>query len=278
MSCAAADPRGEERALPIIGNRPSAILRLYSPAQVGVATLLGWPIAGSILLSANYQKLRHGEAAGMAFFIGMLGTAVLMSLAFVLPWNAGSLAGLVAVPPAVMCLVARLLPGGTAAPSAPLRAGPSGDPQARAPVPHAPGSWRRAVGIGLVCGAGTVGLLVAFPPRESYADLPAVSLGVGEEVEYGPGTSEADAVALGRFLKEVGYFDGQEAKTVRLVRKGEAWIVSFALKEGLWRNPNYLRVFERMREEMAERVFAGRPVELRLCNGRMEPKKTLTPG
>lgn len=236
---------------------------LYSPLQVGLATLLGWPIAGSALLSANYRKLGDRDAASMVFFLGMLGTAMLMSLLFILPRSAGSAAALIGMPAFGMYLIAGSAQGAACARS--RRAGAPG------------GSWAWAVGIGLACGLATLGLLAAFPPDEAAAVVGTVTVAPGEEVQFTRAATESRAQRLGQFLKEIGYFNAKWPKTVRLDKRRGTFLISFALKAGRWRNPNHVRVFREMCADMASRVFDGHPIELRLCNRDMEPKKTLRP-
>jgi len=226
---------------------------------VGVATLLGWPLAGAVLLSANYRRLAHGEAAGMAIFLGMLGTAVMMSIAALVPLHAGSVAALALLPAAGMWLLARFL----------LVA--SGRQAAGSAAPE--GAWPRTVLLGLAVGGLTAGLAYAYWPEP----VGTVAFGPEESVQYTGGAGKADADTLGRFLKSDGYFDGRGAKTVRLARRGQTLVVSFVVKEGLWRNPNIVEGFERLRTALSAQAFGGRPVEVRLCGERLEAKKTLRP-
>lgn len=49
---------------------------LYSPAQVGLATLLGTLLAGCILLTANYRRLGKITCAVLTLTAGFFGTAL----------------------------------------------------------------------------------------------------------------------------------------------------------------------------------------------------------
>lgn len=75
--------------------------KLYSKSQVGVATFLGSPIAGAILMSQNLKALNQYEEAKRYLLIGFISTATLFLLAFIIPDNfpnsSISLFGLLAV-------------------------------------------------------------------------------------------------------------------------------------------------------------------------------------
>ena len=68
------------------GSQNEAV-RLYSPALITVATLLGAPVAGCILLAHNYRSLGKQATAKQLLIWGTLGTALLLVVAFFLPEN-----------------------------------------------------------------------------------------------------------------------------------------------------------------------------------------------
>jgi hypothetical protein len=61
--------------------------KLYSPRQVAVATFLGSPIAGCCLLGSNYAVLGRPGARVQALLVGVVASAVVIGLAFILPKN-----------------------------------------------------------------------------------------------------------------------------------------------------------------------------------------------
>jgi hypothetical protein len=60
-------------------------IKLFSRAQVCVATLLGAPVAGAILMGKNYKSLGQTKAAGQTLAVGLIGTGILIVAAFLLP-------------------------------------------------------------------------------------------------------------------------------------------------------------------------------------------------
>jgi hypothetical protein len=59
--------------------------KLYTPPQVGVASFLGGPIAGCLLLASNYAALERPSARIQAIVWGLVATAATLALALVLP-------------------------------------------------------------------------------------------------------------------------------------------------------------------------------------------------
>jgi hypothetical protein len=65
--------------------------RLYDAWQVAVATFLGTPIGGSILLALNYRALGSPSAAWRSLCFGVVGLAALVLVAIALPENVSGL-------------------------------------------------------------------------------------------------------------------------------------------------------------------------------------------
>ena len=59
--------------------------KLYSTAQIGWATLLGSPIAGSILLAKNYARTGNESLGRAAIAYGTIATLIIFIAAFFLP-------------------------------------------------------------------------------------------------------------------------------------------------------------------------------------------------
>ena len=59
--------------------------KLYTAGQVGLATFLGTPLAGCLLLAANYGVLGRGSARRQAIVWGVLSAVALLVLSMHLP-------------------------------------------------------------------------------------------------------------------------------------------------------------------------------------------------
>jgi hypothetical protein len=62
-------------------------IKLFSKAQVSLATFLGAPISGALLMRMNYKALGHTKAAQQSLAVGIAGTVILLVIAFFLPDN-----------------------------------------------------------------------------------------------------------------------------------------------------------------------------------------------
>lgn len=69
------------------GESPPPAYSLYTPGQVTLATFLGAPVAGSVLLAVNARRLRSRPSPGLTVVCGVAGTLVLFALAYLLPDN-----------------------------------------------------------------------------------------------------------------------------------------------------------------------------------------------
>ena len=72
---------------PAVGAGPNADTVLYTPNQLVLATFLGAPIAGSILMAINEQRLGRPKGVLSALSVGIGMTILIVGLAFVLPDN-----------------------------------------------------------------------------------------------------------------------------------------------------------------------------------------------
>jgi hypothetical protein len=120
--------------------------KLYSAGQVALATVLGAPVAGSLLVARNYEVLENRRAAWGALAVGIGATLFLLALAFLLPENTRmtGLSGGICI---AAYLTAKNIQGDTV--DRHLKAG------------GRKGSWGLTVVLGLVCTIITLGLLVA---------------------------------------------------------------------------------------------------------------------
>jgi hypothetical protein len=61
--------------------------KLFSVGQIVLATFLGMPIAGCLLLALNYRELEKSAAAWQSLVAGVASTLLLLFIAFWLPEN-----------------------------------------------------------------------------------------------------------------------------------------------------------------------------------------------
>ena len=67
------------------GMLPGAAVALYSANQVALATFLGTPLGGSVIMAINERRLGRPQAAVLAVVLGALASAVLVGIGFLLP-------------------------------------------------------------------------------------------------------------------------------------------------------------------------------------------------
>ncbi|HEX7318109.1 MAG TPA: hypothetical protein VF297_29670 [Pyrinomonadaceae bacterium] len=147
--------------------------KLFSTGQITLATFLGAPLAGFLLLARNYQVLGKGATAWQPLLVGVVTTALLVILGLLLPENVpgtglsmGSCIG--------MYYYVKQWQGGAI--DAHLKAG------ARQ------GSWAAVVVLGLGCSVVLIGLLIAFaltfdvgaPPEGEVRDMPVARVRVSQ--------------------------------------------------------------------------------------------------
>jgi hypothetical protein len=102
-----------------------------------------------------------------------------------------------------------------------------------------------------------------------------VDFGGGQEIYYTQGATEADARALGDVLRRAGFFDGRTPAAVQVAREGERVIVAFIVQPRVLNNLQDQQFFRALGVQASAQAFAGRPIEVRLCNEFFEVKKKL---
>lgn len=68
-------------------NLPETNRTLFSDLQIAVATLIGMPIAGSLLLAQNYKNLGKINSARQTLILGFVSTIIIFFIAYLLPEN-----------------------------------------------------------------------------------------------------------------------------------------------------------------------------------------------
>ena len=230
---------------------------LFDSNAVAIAALFGSPIAGTVLMAANYRRLKNDGSALAAILIGLAVTAAAVALGYLIPQ--GATAG---------AAIGLLMATRAAAKS---MQGPAVEEHVRQGGKL--GSRWVAFGVGLAGMALTFGSVLAV---EAQRRGPKVTIGTKDEVYYSGSASKEEARALGAALKSSGYFSDKGA-SVFLSRGQGGTIVSFVVQEGAWDKPEMVSGFEEVGREIAPKV-GGFPIKVRLINSDRDVKKELTVG
>ena len=70
---------------PVIAATVTTPRRLFSVGQITLATLIGAPIAGCLLLAWNYRVLQKANRVWQSIIYGLMSTMVLFAIGFMLP-------------------------------------------------------------------------------------------------------------------------------------------------------------------------------------------------
>lgn len=234
--------------------------KLFSPGSAVLATFLSNLLGGGLVLARNYWVLGRKRAA-----LATLTTAILLTLAHLiyiiwLPDNSRLWIVAILLTLVAMLVLARVLQGQVYADH--VRQGG-----------RTASAWL-AAGLGLLAGGLSMGFIFAWFAMvgDSY---PSLQFGQGEEVYYAPPVTEAEARQLGQALQAAGYFDNTGPAGALLAREGKTWIVSIAVAEGAWDNPESVAYFRDLQKRLAPRLFPGQRKEIRLCDDSWTPRKTM---
>ena len=77
------------------------------------------------------------------------------------------------------------------------------------------------------------------------ADSGKVTIGTRDDVYYSRSVTEKEARGLGEKLKDIGYFTDRGV-TVFLAKDSSGTVVSFAVKDGAWEQPEMVLAFEQI--------------------------------
>lgn len=148
--------------------------KLFSLGQITLATFLGAPVAGSLLVARNYEALENRGAAWRSLAAGIGATILLAVIGFLLPENTPG-TGLSIGSCVAAYMTAKSYQGDTI--DRHLNAG------------GRQGSWGLTVGLGLLCGTILLGLIIAVAVAVEFAapadlqDAPIVKVRVSQAGE-----------------------------------------------------------------------------------------------
>ena len=253
----------DEASYPTVGNPITGELsntavtqpsyQLFSAPSVAVATLLGAPAAGALLMAVNYRRLGKNGSAWLVMLFGMLVTGLALAWGFLIP-EAASLSLGFGLLLGMRVLALKL----------------QGQDVAR----HVSqggrlGSKWVAFGVGMAF-LGLI-LLAVFLPIYAKMAHSKVMIGSKDEVYYTGMATKEDAQQLGAALKKSGYFSDR-GTSVFVDKDAEGATVSLVMQEGYWDRPGMLLSAEEVVREVADSV-GGFPVRVRIVDASQNVKK-----
>ena len=237
--------------------QPTTQQALYSPQAVGLATFLGSPIAGGIIMAMNYRRLGRLASGRIAIVGGLIATAALVGLGFALPEH--SPAFLTAILPfLVMFQVAKQLQG-----EAVERHRRSGGKIA---------SMWKASAIGLGCLLALMAIVIAIVIETTPSTGTRLIVG-SSEIYYSGAATQADAQALGKALTDNGYFSPGHSTTVLLAKDRLGTTLKFVVNDEAGERETTLDAFAQLTEQIAPSV-GGKPITLKLLNSELKEMQT----
>lgn len=219
---------------------------LYDSRAVALATFLGTPVAGGILMALNYRRLGRPGTAVMTMAAAIAGTALLILVGWNIPQGLNSIVAIGVM--FAMKAIAKSLQG-------------------PAVTQHLEGGGKlasmwNACWIGLTILAvvfGSIFLALYMKDR-----LPEVMVGSKDEVFYSGSATKEEAQSLGNALKTDGYFTDRGTSVI-LVKGAGGTKVQFVAKEGIWNQIPMVESFEIVGQQIAASV-GGLPIEVDLLN------------
>ncbi len=97
------------------------------------------------------------------------------------------------------------------------------------------------------------------------------------ELYYMPPVTEGQARKLGEYLVKAQYFQGARA-TVQLLQPGGTLQVRFVVKQGVEADPKTVEMFKAFGGQISKSVFDDAPVEVHLCNPKLQSFAIVTAG
>lgn len=256
-------PRLMESAPPNPYDPPGAVQSglqrpLYDVRHITIATFLGSPLAGAIVMALNYRRLAPDKVVS-TIALGVVASAATFGLAFILPDDFPN----VVLPAAYTAAMASI--AGKAQGGAIEQARTAGEP---------PASGWRSAGIGLATLAAlavlVVGILFASPEDK-------VVLGAAQqhEIYFEDGATEQDARKLHGALTELGFF-GNHPATATIKREDGGWLVTVVLVEGAWNDAEVIMSLRELAGDLGTKL--GGRVRIAIADMNLKVRKTVDAG
>jgi hypothetical protein len=232
---------------------PAPAYKLHDAGSVAVATLLGAPAAGAILMALNYRRLGEKGLAVITLLAGFLVTALLVLLGYVAPNAASTGIGI------GLLIAMRLIASKVQGPQIAEHVRRGGKLASK---------WV-AAGVGLLF--LVVLFLAVFIPVYMNTVKNKVIIGTKDEVYYTGDATKEDAQKLGAALVKSQYFS-DKGTSVFLDKGTGGTTISLVQKDGVWDQPGMLYSSEEVAREVAPAV-GGFPVKVNLINSAQDIKK-----
>ncbi len=234
---------------------------LFDSVSVALATLLGTPIAGTILMAVNYRRLQEGGKAAAAVAIGVVATILAIVFGNMIPTTFSTI---VAVG---LLLTTRSCAQSLQGPAVTQHVSQGGTLGSR---------WA-AAGVGIaVLAVLFCAVFVVLTGRQFMNQGAKVTVGAHDEVFYSGSATEAEAKLVGDKLKSIGYFKDRGV-TVFVSKDQGGPVISFTVKDGSWNKPDMINAFEEIGSEMAPLLGAD-TIKVRMVNASREVKMELNAG
>jgi hypothetical protein len=236
---------------------PTPTYTLFDSVSVGIATLLGSPVAGTLVMAVNYRRLGKGSQGAVAVAMGVVVTVLAGLFGNLIPTFFSTAIGI------GLILAVRSAAQTLQGPALAQHVSEGGKLGSR---------WA-ASGIGVaVLAVIASGVFLVLWGRQG----PKVTIGTKDVVYYSGSATQTDAKAVGEKLKNMGYFTDRGV-TVFLSKNQSNTVVSFVVKEGAWDKPEMVSAFAEIGREIAPSI-GGFPIQVRLMSAAQETKKELTVG
>jgi hypothetical protein len=234
---------------------------LFDSMSVGLATLLGSPIAGALLMGVNYRRLGKGGQAVGAVAIAVVVTVLAVVFGNFIPVTFSTAIGI------GLLLATKSL--------AQVLQGP--DVTQHVSVGGKLGSRWTATGNGVAMLAVVLGAIALFIyAQEVLSYGTKMTFGSKDAIYYSGSATAAEASIVGGKLKNIGYFS-DHGVNVFLSRDKNGPVVSFVVKDGAWNKPDKVIAFEEIGANLAPLLHAA-PLRVRMIDTSREIKEDLTAG
>jgi hypothetical protein len=237
---------------------PPPPYKLFDIPAITLATFLGSPLAGSVLLAVNYHRLGRTKPARLSVIYGILATAALIALGMLISDRISGYFTAI-IPVIIMNALARSLQGPDLT-AHQIRRGPLVSRWTAAGI----GAGFLVLIIGVIFTAVVIQSSLSLGHKLQYSST--------EEIYYRKQATQTDAQTLGDCLKQVGFFGANSTpKSVLLTKDNNGTIVTFIVTMSAWEDPAVGAAFQGVGTVLAAKL--GKPLTVRLTDTDQKIKK-----